>query len=141
MKKKQREVFLALAREIDWNLCGFCRYHHTDGSSPCEQGDESESWCESPIDAISGDGYDIPPEREYAADCWGFSAFINLDDVADIVGMALAKRWDTSKMSYVKYDDGRIKVRGGTPEEIKERRRRFDVADYYFWLGHPVTVA
>lgn len=104
MKKAGRAIYITLAAEIDWNLCGFCRYARWYGS-PCEDGGME---CENPIEALSeiSDWMDSPNQ-----DCWGFKPMVNVRDCADIVGLVLANGWDWKKTMWWK-EDGQIKVAG-----------------------------
>jgi hypothetical protein len=106
MKKKDREIYITLAGEIDWDLCGFCRYSRCDGSACCES---SYCECEHPLEVITDNaesGCICPGD-----DCWGFKPAVNVRDCADIVGLILANDWDPERVSWRK-EDGQIKVSG-----------------------------
>jgi hypothetical protein len=106
VKKVDREIYIILSAEIDWNLCGFCRYCRCDGSVCCEA---SYCECEHPLEVITDDaesGCICPGD-----DCWGFKPYVNVRDMADIVGLVLANNWDTETVSWHK-DDGKILVAG-----------------------------
>ncbi len=123
MKKQNREVFLALAGTVGWSLCGFCRYLNSCGNSICEGGDDGETYCENPIEAISGqEGYWMDKDD----DCWGFNPRFGVA-VADIVGTMLSEDLDPEKTQYYKSKTGRIHVEGYkkesalTPADIERR--------------------
>jgi hypothetical protein len=115
MKKAEREIYLALANEIDWGICGFCRYSEFSGSS-CDEG--AELYCKHPIDKI-GDNCDMGCPGE---DCWGFNPKVNVRDTADIIGCILAN-FDSMKCQWWKEPDGQIKVQGLPKEKIDARTR------------------
>ena len=106
MKKKRREVFMELASEIDWNLCGFCRYSRSDGYV-CDE--DSFSECEHPIEAIGELSQDICNPYD---DCWGFSPFVSLSMVADIVGVMLSENFDPQKTQWSKDEKGVVHIEG-----------------------------
>lgn len=103
MKKAEREIYIILAGEIDWDLCGFCRYVRCEGSA-CYEGDVI---CEHPVENLVPDG-EMPAPGE---DCWGFKPAVNVRDCADIVGLVLANDWDWEKVSWRK-EDNKILVAG-----------------------------
>ncbi len=107
MKKKDREIYRAIISEIDWTLCGFCRYSRSDGSV-CSG--ESFTECESPIEAI-GEAYNNGDIVSPLDDCWGFNAYVNLRDTADIVGCILSQDFDPHKTQWFK-DGDKITVEG-----------------------------
>lgn len=114
MKKQAREIYLTLSAVIDWPICPFCRYCESDGSSPCS--DEGYNTCVCPIEAISRkyeDDYEMPIIND---DCWGFSPCIRVADLADLVGIVLAKGWDSGKVQWFK-KDGIPHVQGMKPNE------------------------
>jgi hypothetical protein len=105
MKKIDREIYVTLAAEIDWNLCGFCRYNRCEGSA-CEDG---WSECEHPLWEVSeyaDSNVDSP-----GCDCWGFRPWVNVRDCADIVGLILSLNYDPEKVVWWK-EDKQIKVAG-----------------------------
>ncbi len=106
MKKAEREIYITLAAEIDWPLCGFCRYNECEGSACYE---DSYSECRHPLDAIAEqwEWDSLSPN----ADCWGFSPYINVRDTADIVGLILSMNYDPEKVQWWK-EDRQIKVAG-----------------------------
>jgi len=110
MKKVDRKIYIVLAGEIDWDLCGFCRYLRCEGSA-CFDG---ESYCEHPVESVLNNG-DMPGLGE---DCWGFRPDVNVRDCADIVGLVLANDWDWERVSWRK-EDGQIKVAGLAREKSK----------------------
>jgi len=88
MKAEQREVYLALTKEIDWVLCSFCK--HVLPDEAC-----GEAECGHPLDAISGDLLVGGP----GDDCWGFRPNLPVPDIADIVGIILAEGWVVAQYS------------------------------------------
>ena len=105
MKKIDREIYITLAAEIDWNLCGFCRYARWEGSPCCE---DVSMECEHPIEAIDDIARWMDSPNQ---DCWGFKPRVNVRDLADIVGLILANDWDRERVSWRK-EEGQIKVSG-----------------------------
>lgn len=105
MKKAERQIYLTLADEIDWSICGFCRYSEFSGSS-CDDG--GEVYCKHPVDAIRDDMEIGEPGR----DCWGFKADVGVRNTADIVGCILVNHFDPMKTQWWKETDGQIKVAG-----------------------------
>ncbi len=91
MKKEQREVYVALASEVDYNLCSFCKYSKCEsGYSPCDVG---EPYCVHSLEERfehSYGSYGIEP----GGDCWGFRPSHSVDFCADIVGVILQKGWE-----------------------------------------------
>ena len=102
MKKAQRQVYLELVKEVDWDLCGFCRYQK---GTYC--GDE-DVVCTHPLDKqVNDDGCVMPGE-----DCWKFRPGVPIEDIADFVGIILAESFDPSRTTY-RMKAGRIsKVQG-----------------------------
>ena len=111
MKKQEREIYIILAAEIDWPLCGFCRYNKCEGSA-CEDG---WSECVHPFGTISDqmDMDSLSPKE----DCWGFSPYVGVRDSADIVGIVLSNGWDSERVMWWK-EDGQIKVAGIAREKV-----------------------
>jgi len=111
MKKAARRIYIELASEIDWNICGFCRYNRTEGSVCSE---EALCECEHPLWEVSeyADNVDGP-----GCDCWGFSPVVNVRDCADIVGLILSSGFDPEMTMYVKKDK-QIKVFGKVKERV-----------------------
>lgn len=91
MNKTEREIYLVLASEVDYTLCGFCKYSEcVAGESVCDGG---EPYCVHPLGERfehSFSSYGIEP----GMDCWGFRPSHSIDFCADIVGIVLAKGWN-----------------------------------------------
>jgi hypothetical protein len=110
MKKAQREVFITLAAEIDWEICAFCRHHYCEGY-PCEDG---WSECRHPLEVVQDmTAYGIAPTD----DCWGFAPMVTVSDMADIVGLILS-RFDPAQTQWWKEKDGAIIVQGRNRQVI-----------------------
>ena len=106
MKREKREVYLKLAAEIDWTLCGFCKYSESLG---CGDGME----CHHPIERISEDAPGFYPNE----DCWAYRPNLPVSDIADIVGIILSNGWRTAY--YLEYPDtGRIEVYGSSRRDL-----------------------
>lgn len=89
MKKHQRHVYLELTKEIEWNLCAFCKY--AEFSSLCD-GDVN---CKHDFWEISDQDYIYPGQ-----DCWGFRPDMPISDIADIVGIIISHNWDPERTSF-----------------------------------------
>lgn len=92
MNKDQRQVYLELAKVVDWDICSFCKFNYPDayGGSPCDSG---ESSCHHPLNKfVSFPFFDDCPES--GADCWAFRPQHDISFCADIVGILLEKDWE-----------------------------------------------
>lgn len=108
MKKEQRQIYIEVTGLVDWSICAFCKYHVSNGS-PCY---DPESDCESKIDYVLENIF--PNMGGKGCDCWAFKPNLPLPDIIDIVGIILAKNFDTDKVFYmVGFEDKKdIKVYG-----------------------------
>lgn len=112
MKREQREVYWALADAICSPLCSFCKSSRFSG--PCEDGDIE---CVHPIEYVREQEAD---KAFQTGDCWGFRPHYKLADIADIVGIILAKGWEYATWHE---EDGVLKVFGRTENEWQEVTR------------------
>ena len=103
MKAKQREVYLALVSEIDWQLCSFCKHGTTTGSV-CNDNISTE--CDHPLSIRlpSGD-WDLEPGQ----DCWGFVPSHSVDYIAEVTGVILKEGYSSASIDE---KDGMILVYG-----------------------------
>ena len=90
MKKDKRDIFLTLASEVNWDLCGFCKYWECAGSI-CDGGDgECTHKLIDRFGHISDNYFGLEPDQ----DCWGFRPKFDVSFCADILGAVLANGWD-----------------------------------------------
>ena len=100
MKLLDRQVFIELAREIESDICCWCKFSKTVcGGSPCDHG---EPFCVHPLKARMESGYDI------IADCWGFRPELSAQFCADIAGVSLAN--NRASVTWWKDKSGRLLV-------------------------------
>ena len=112
MKKADREIYLALTDEINWGLCGFCRYAQTEGSVCCDGYFE----CVHPLEVIADQSHYEALGAFPGNDCWGFKPKLNVRDTADVVGIILAENFDPEKTQWVRYSPDKIVVEGSRKE-------------------------
>ena len=103
MKKEQREIYVLLTDEVNYQLCTFCRFGH---SFQC-----GELECKHPLQErlvpFNVYNYSWP---EPGDDCWGFRPTHKVEVVADIVGIILANGWEVAGWS--ENEDGVLEVSG-----------------------------
>lgn len=105
MKKAQREVYVSLVSEIDGCLCPWCQYCNC--YSCGDYGECAHRLHQRlPLDA----GELFPGD-----DCWGFRPNRPVSEVADIIGICLAK-FDLGK-PVAWYEQGDQLIVAGTPKE------------------------
>ena len=116
MNKGQRLVYVKLAKEIDWGICGFCKYHYCHGSA-CDDGDCS---CEHKLEVVR-DKYEF--DYDVMTDCWAFRPSLKVQDIADIVGIVLSENFDPYEFMYWTDKEGQLHIAGNklrsTPEEVR----------------------
>ena len=86
MQKKDRQPYIELTSQVDWQLCSFCKFNQcmSYGDSPCDCGEPD---CCHPL------GYRLEHDSEPGEDCWGFRPDHDISFCADIVGIILSKGW------------------------------------------------
>ncbi len=80
MKREARAVYVALANEVDAQLCCFCKSHD---AIMC-----GDVGCSHPLPVSDDEVY--PGD-----DCWGFRPKVKVPDLADIVGIVLSNGWQS----------------------------------------------
>lgn len=94
MRKAQREIYQVLANERDLAICCFCQFSRCEsGISPCDCG---EPYCTHPLLDKS---FSFEQQEENAAnlgDCWGFRPTHDVSFCADVIGIIMAKNWDSA---------------------------------------------
>lgn len=111
--REKRLTYLALANEVDCDLCTFCKFAEFSGGSVC-YGDNYTECKHKLVDTLEMCHH--PYGMEPGMDCWAFRPYETIEIVADIVGLMIGKHEKAA--SWVKKDDGTYSVYI-VPEEFK----------------------
>ena len=114
MKSEERKIYVELASEIDWMLCGFCKHYHSLGSLCSDEGAD----CEHPLEVISDINHLL--DMSVGDDCWGFKPAATIRDTADIVGLILANNFDSGETQWWR-ENRQIYVQGKVLVPTTER--------------------
>jgi hypothetical protein len=104
MTKFDRLIYVELAREVDAEICCFCKYSQSLG---CGEG----SACTHTLD----EKYELlRVTDDIQSDCWAFRPCMSISLISDIVGIILSKHWE----NWAFHREGeQVKVFGRTLQE------------------------
>jgi hypothetical protein len=110
MKKEERLVYLELAKEVNAQLCTFCRYGEGESEGCCE----GYCYCVHPIDKLADSENMISP----GDDCWGFKPDMTVSLLADLVGAIVSQGWE--EWAFIRYGPESLTVFGRYQEQGQE---------------------